>query len=215
MGRHSIKKVRDTLRISRVAARAHSIFHYRILRAIVDPNANLIIHKKYKGGINLGLLPVYIRYIEALATAMSPYEFEGPLYRRLSNVRNHFTTQATRKTFSSFTSNLNVAKRFLGNQKQILRINNPQNIPSIVYGGQNGYKSQYPSESEVLLPPGTFTRSQPNIIEYNNRFPNKFHIIPVRFNVNQAFMKDPRVHILPKYKARTRTPNTRAPKNIP
>ena len=209
MGRHSIKKVHETLRLAKTAALAQTSNNHKIFRALVNKNTKL---KKQ----NAELIPLYIRYMKVLTKAMRPHSFQGrPLYRGLSNVRNHFTTQATRKTFSSFTSNLNIAKWFLRNQKQILRINNPQNIPSIVYGGQNGYTSHYPSEQEVLLPPGTFTRSESNIIEYNKRFDSKIHIIPVRFNVNQAFMKDPNVHILPKYKAMTRTPNTRTPKNIP
>jgi hypothetical protein len=212
MGRHSIKKVHETLRISRVAALAQTSNKYKIFRALVNKNTEL-------KNQNAKLIPLYIRYTEALATAMSPYEFKGPLYRGLREPENHFTTQATRKTFASFTPNLVTAKYSFTGTKQILKLNNPQNIPSIVYG-QNGYNSHYRNEQEVLLPPGTFTRinRNQNIIDYiggDKRFPKIFHIIPVRFNVNQAFMKDPLVHILPKYNAMTRTPSNRTPKNIP
>ena len=212
MGRHSIKKVQETLTLAKTAALAQTSNKYKIFRALVNKNTEL-------KNLNAELIPLYIRYTEALAKAMSPYEFKGPLYRGLREPKNHFTTQATRKTFASFTPNLMTAKYSSTGTKQILKLNNPQNIPSIVYG-QNGYNSHYRNEQEVLLPPGTFTRinRNQNIIDYigaDNRFPNKFHIIPVRFNVNQAFMENPNVHILPKYKAMTRTPNTRAPKNTP
>jgi hypothetical protein len=212
MGRHSIKKVQETLTLARNAALAQTSNNYKIFRALVNKNTKL---KKQ----NAELIPLYIRYTEALATAMRPHSFKGPLYRGLREPENHFTTQATRKTFASFTPNLLTAKYSSTGTKQILKLNNPQNIPSIVYG-QNGYNSHYRNEQEVLLPPGTFTRinRNQNIIEYiggDNRFPNRFRIIPVRFNVNQAFMEDPRVHILPKYKAMNHTPNNRAPKNIP
>ena len=212
MGRNSIKKVHETLRLAKNAALAQTSNNYKIFRALVNNNTKL---KRQ----NAELIPLYVRYTEALATAMQPHSFKGPLYRGLREPKNHFTNQATRKTFASFTPNLVTAKNSSTGTKQILKLRNPQNIPSIVYG-KNGYNSHFPNEQEVLLPPGTFTRNNnnQNINDYiggDKRFPIKIHIIPVRFNVNQAFMENPNVHILPKYKAMTRTPNTRAPKNTP
>jgi hypothetical protein len=217
MGKHSILKVKRTLNNAKEAALAQSGVFYKIFRALVNENTKLDNRFIRLDNRNAHLVPLYIRYTEALATAMRPHSFNHPLYRGLREPENHFTSKATRKTFASFTPKLEVAKGSSIGTKQVLKLNNPQNIPSLIYG-QNGYESRFPGEREVLLPPGTFTRinNNQNIIQYiggDKRFPNKYHIIPVRFNVNQAFMKDPNVHILPKYKARNHTPNNRAPKN--
>lgn len=102
---------------------------------------------------------------------MKIQNYNGPLYRGLRNNQNitNFNTKNTvkRNWFSSFSKNAVVANSYTKNKKRrILVINNPKRIRSVNYVN---YKSEYPGEVEVLLPPGVFTvkRRNKNYIHVN------------------------------------------------
>lgn len=137
-------------------------------------------------------------FMKVMNNAMVNKNYKKPLYRGLTNrMFSHFKVGngkmvMNRKTFSSFTNNLNKAREF--SNGYIIKITGP--VPSIKYN-QKVYKSQYPDEAEVLLPPGIFTAK-------SGYYENKSHmIIPVTFsrmrqNINKLEKNANKRHPSPK-----------------
>lgn len=94
-------------------------------------------------------------FFKALLNEMKVQDI-GTIYRGLSKIdADKFMSngmELDRNTFTSFSHNITIAKRFGSESEVLLRISG--RIPCINYGLR--YKSIFPHESEVLLPPGVF-----------------------------------------------------------
>jgi hypothetical protein len=116
---------------------------------------------------------------KAMRRHMKPKSYNEVLYRGLRGKNeNYFKNKkvgntVTKPSFSSFTKNKSVAKRFTHNQPNgvFLVINRPKNLPSIEFG-KRGYKTYQMSENEVLLPDGKFKIKG----IYNNRNGKFIHV---------------------------------------
>ena len=101
-------------------------------------------------------------------------------------IRKHIAngTPYNRNAFSSFTRNLNVAKRFTNQNKLVLKLVDTK-VPAINYTNKTrGIRSLY-AEKEVLLPPGRFIIQNPPTMNGNFKI-YKVHFIPkVIKNINK------------------------------
>lgn len=108
----------------------------------------------------------------------------GTIYRGLSksdaekfmsNVAHG--SKMERNTFTSFSHKLDIAKHFSnigGESMTILRISGK--IPCVDYTQTSRYKSHFPNEAEVLLPPGSF-----EFIDIDINTVNRYTIFDVKF----------------------------------
>jgi hypothetical protein len=90
--------------------------------------------------------------------------YPTPLYRGITGLNKKYFNNAknyvNKPSFSSFTKNYSVAKRFSNTNGYILVLNNPKNIMSINY---RNYPTMAASEKEVLLPAGRFIIKKKNL----------------------------------------------------
>jgi hypothetical protein len=91
-----------------------------------------------------------------------------------------------RNTFTSFSRDIEVAKRFAGDSRVIMCVQGT--IPCVDYSTNMRYRSLFPEESEVLLPPGTFEQDYGRAFNNINSVPGytiiNFTFTPKRIDVN-------------------------------
>ena len=111
------------------------------------------------------------------------------IYRGVSNTdANNIMKdlKIDRNTFTSFSRNIEVAKRFAGDSHVIMCVHGT--IPCVDYSTNKRYRSVFPEESEVLLPPGTFEQDYGHAFNNINSVPGytviNFKFTPKRVNVN-------------------------------
>lgn len=118
----------------------------------------------------------------------------GVIYRGLSKSEAEkfiATGQVERNTFASFSHNIRTARSFSSESRTILKIIG--RVPCVDYTQIMRYKSQFPSEAEVLLPPGTLeflgTKSESNgWTIFNVRFtPKTVNVNTLAKNANKKY----------------------------
>lgn len=103
-------------------------------------------------------------YKKYISNAFKKQNINGPLFRGITGKnKNYFSsgkTHVKKPSFSSFTKNITVAKRFASAEPNglILIMKNTKGIPAINF--KNYYKIK--NEKEVLLPAGTFRINKVN-----------------------------------------------------
>lgn len=123
-------------------------------------------------------------FFKSLLRELKPIKSGTTLYRGLPpHEARALTTSGVieKKTFASFTTDVKIALRLIANSIYksknttaplvVMSVNVSNNTPTrgVVYNGIR-YKSMFPTEKEILLPPGTFTFSRkPNHVRVEKK----------------------------------------------
>lgn len=104
-------------------------------------------------------------YKKYISREFKKQNFNGPLYRGITGKNKEYFTKGkkyiNKPSFSSFTKNYSVAKRFASAEPNglVLVMKNAKGIPAINF---RNYPTISKSEKEVLLPAGTFRINKMN-----------------------------------------------------